>query len=65
MRDGTFDSEIETYSPYLNGDVHGYIISNESGDEVDSCFGIYGYDNAEQEAESQIAYLVKAQLKIN
>lgn len=47
--------EVETYDQYLTGDVWGYIIKDEDGEEVDSCWGYYGRDYCEQEAESTIA----------
>lgn len=47
-------SEIEVYSSYLNGDVYGYQIENEEGEELDSCYGFYGWDDVMQEAKSQV-----------
>ena len=46
-------SELETYSHYLNGNVYGYRLlkwsqckscDQELDQEVDSCYGFYGYD---------------------
>jgi len=37
------ESEVETYSHYLNGEVYGFI-AYEDGEEVDSCWGFYGWD---------------------
>ena len=46
-------SELETYSHYLNGNVYGYrhlkwsqckSCDQELDQEVDSCYGFYGYD---------------------
>lgn len=49
-------SEIESYSAWANGEVYGYIIKDENGndmgDESDSCWGFFGYDYVKQEAES-------------
>lgn len=50
-------SEVSTYSHYLNGDVYGYVIEDESGEEVDSCFGFYGYDECENEANDVLKRL--------
>lgn len=36
--------ELKTYDEYLQGDVWGYTITDEEGDEVDSCGGFYGDD---------------------
>ena len=37
-------SELKTYDQYLQGQVYGYRITDEEGDEVDSCWGFYGDD---------------------
>jgi hypothetical protein len=37
--------EVETYDHYLKGDVYGYSIKDENDDEIDSCWGYYGYDH--------------------
>lgn len=36
-------SEIQVYDDYLRGDVYGYILENSEGEQVDSCWGFYGY----------------------
>jgi hypothetical protein len=37
-------SEVGTYDDYLTGDVYGYILEDEDGNEGDSCWGFYGSD---------------------
>jgi hypothetical protein len=37
--------EVEVYDHYLKGECYGYIIENQEGDEVDSCWGYIGHDN--------------------
>jgi len=44
-------NEVETYDQYLTGDVWGVQVF-EDGEEVDSCWGFYGYDYAESEAKA-------------
>ena len=56
--------EVENYDMYLRGDIWGYIIeedvtyTSEEGktivvpEEVDSCWGFYGYDECEAEAKA-------------
>ncbi len=44
-------SEVETYDQYLRGDVWGVKVF-EDGEEIDSCWGFYGYDYAELEAKA-------------
>lgn len=37
-------AELEEYDHYLRGSVWGYVVENEEGEEVDSCWGFYGDD---------------------
>lgn len=47
------ESEVKVWSQYASGDVYGYIIEDEDGDELDSCWGCYGLDyTTEQAAEA-------------
>lgn len=39
------ESELKIYDDYLRGDVYGYRILDENGDEIDSLWGFYGYDH--------------------
>ncbi len=39
-----FKHEIKTLDDYYAGDVYGFIISDEDGEDVDSCYGFYGND---------------------
>ena len=50
-------SEIKTCDQYLIGDVYGYRIKNNSGEEVDSCWGCFGIENAIKEAKETLDYL--------
>lgn len=34
--------EVETLDMYYTGDVYGFVIEDENGDEVDSCWGYFG-----------------------
>lgn len=38
--------EVDTYDLYIRGEVYGFIIEDEEGEVVDSCFGFYGSDHA-------------------
>lgn len=51
--------EVETYDEYLRGEVFGYIITDASGEEVDSCWGFFGEEYVEQEVDRMIDYFVK------
>jgi hypothetical protein len=39
--------EVETYDQYLTGEVYGYRVIDEEGNEVDSCWGYYGDEGIE------------------
>lgn len=54
------EGEIETYEQYINGNVYGYVVEGEDGEEIDdggSCWGFYpegdgGYEYCLREAKS-------------
>ena len=51
------ESEVKEYDQYLTGDVWGYIIEDEDGDHIDSCWGFYGYHYCKEYGESELARL--------
>ena len=38
------EDEVETYDQYLRGDVYLFELTDENGDEIDSCGGFFGDD---------------------
>lgn len=34
--------EVSTYSSYVSGDVYGFVVEDESGEHLDSCWGFIG-----------------------
>ena len=50
------EQEVKTYDQYLTGDVWGYIIEDDSGEVLDSCWGFFGHDYCEEEAKAQLKY---------
>ncbi len=44
--------QVEEYDKYLRGDVYGYVVEDENGEKLDSCWGFYGLDYARGEAKS-------------
>lgn len=44
--------EVETYDMYLRGDVYGYVVEDEEGKSLDSCWGFFGQECAEEEARA-------------
>lgn len=47
------EAEIETYGQYINGEVYGYVIEDEDGDNVGSCWGFYGLDYCISQANDE------------
>lgn len=56
------NSEVETYSKYLSGEMYGYIVKDKDGNDTDSCWGYYGIEDAISEARGIIDWNVKAAL---
>lgn len=52
--------EVKTFDQYLRGDVYGYVVTDPEGNEVDSCWGLYGIEDAEQEARSALDFAARA-----
>jgi hypothetical protein len=48
---------VETLNQYFSGDVHGYIIEDEDGNTLESCWGFYGYDHCKEEGERALKAL--------
>lgn len=42
--EGYLSNEVKEYDYYLTGRVYGYKITDENGEEIDSCYGFYGED---------------------
>jgi len=49
-------SEVEEYDAYLTGDVYGYIVEDQDGEELDSCWGFIGLQVAEDSAASSLRF---------
>jgi hypothetical protein len=52
-------AEVEEYDQYLTGDVYGYIIEDEEGETVDSCWGFFGHKYAEEEGRQALKHAEK------
>lgn len=44
------EGEIETLAQFAEGEVYGYVIKDEDGEEVDALWGIYGLEEARKDA---------------
>lgn len=54
--------EVSVYDQYLTGDIWYYSITDtETGEVVDSCGGIFGYEYAEEEAQKALEYFENAE----
>lgn len=59
------EAEVEEYDQYMTGDVYGYVIEDGQGNEVDSCWGFYGFKVVKQEAASQLQWFVENELDVD
>jgi len=56
------DAEVKVYDAYISGDAHGYVVKDESGEVIDSCWGYLGdREAARHDAENMVALLVQKQ----
>jgi len=46
---GYLENEVKTFSDAASGEVYGYHIENHEGEQLDSCYGFYGYDHEKSE----------------
>ena len=53
------ESEVKTYDQFLTGQVYGYMLEDESGEHLDSCWGFYGFDYCMAEAKSIADHFAK------
>ena len=59
--EANFASAIETLNDYHSGDVYGFVIEDEDGNELDSCWGFFGdyEDYCLKEARDRAEYHAK------
>jgi hypothetical protein len=55
--------EVSTYDDYLRGDVYGYVVEDQAGERLDSCWGFYGFEYCMQEAKSMADWHAEEQAK--
>ena len=56
------ENEVDVYDEYLVGNVYGFKVVNDEGEEIDSCWGYYGDINKSgllDEAKGTIDYEIK------
>ena len=56
----SLEIEIEIYNQYLSGEIYTYIVEdmNSNGKSTESCGGIYGYKQAQDEAKQAVKRMV-------
>lgn len=59
---GYLKDEVETFSNAVSGEVYGYTIENSEGEELDSCFGFYGYDHEKSDLLPQARNAVDSEI---
>lgn len=57
------ESEVETYSQYVSGEVYGFKVLDEDGDVLDSCYGFYGNNFEENGIKDYLPEEFHSQLK--
>lgn len=55
----TAESLVEEWNQYLRGDVWGYVITDETGTTVDSCWGFYGTEFAQSEGKLALKAVIE------
>lgn len=51
--------EIKTLDQYICGEVYGYKLFDNTGNEIDSCWGFYGFDYVKEEVNRLIDWHVR------
>ena len=62
--DSYLTSEVKTMSQYLSGDVRGYIVKNQEGEQIDSCWGYYEDKDAIDEGKSYVDWDIMRQAEL-
>jgi hypothetical protein len=52
-------AEVEEYNRYVEGDVWGFVVQDPWGHVVDSCFGFYDKDDAENQGQASLQHHIE------
>ena len=55
--------EVETLDDYYTGNVYGFVIENEDGDEIDSCWGYFGNDYIDKDMIPECKSIIDADIE--
>jgi hypothetical protein len=58
-------SEVNCYDEYLTGQVYGYIVEDSDGNNLDSCWGFYGFEHVREEGKTSAEYWIEENSKID
>ena len=64
----SLEGEIEIFDSYCRGEVYGYVVEDEEGEHIDSCYGYYGDEGMKDaifEAKDTIDSVLKAREREN
>jgi hypothetical protein len=53
-------AEVATYDQFLTGDVFGYVVENDAGEHLDSCWAYFGREACIEEARSVALHVAAA-----
>lgn len=54
------EADIGEFKKYLEGEVFGYVVEDPDGEHLDSCWGLYGREYAEEEAGRAFEEAIRA-----
>lgn len=57
-------AEVETYNQWQQGDVYGFVLKDAAGETIDSCWGFYGSDPAENGMAEGFSEDIRKQLGV-
>lgn len=52
-------AEVETWDQFVRGDVYGFVIEDAEGNDLDSCWGFYGFDYAKGEMKAGLDAVIQ------
>ena len=55
--------EISTYDQYIRGDIWCFVVEDRWGNVIESCGGFYGEEDATNEGEAALRYLIEHEPK--
>jgi len=51
--------EVKQFDQYLQGNVWGFVIEDDEGTQLDSCWGFFGHEYAKQQGEEALRYAIE------